>query len=139
LQTRFSHFKVRSDDFIYPVYVKAKIVYVIARMKIKTVMSRHEYICLHPEDNYLIYHNRADEILVGCEGTTINFYTAITQPILERCRFQSRKQERGLKHLIDGKLTHSISLQGVYRLSDRAARYFARLLNCDRANLEPNF
>jgi len=131
LQTRFSHFKVQQNDFIYPVCVKARIVYLIARMKVKTVMSRHEYIDLHPEDNYLIYHNCATEVLVGCESTAINFTTAIPQQILERCRFQSSKQERGLKYLIDGKLTHSISLQGVYRLSELSAIDFAQLLNCN--------
>ena len=117
LQTRFSHFKVRAGDFIYPVYVRDQTIYVIARMKVETAMTCSEYANLHPEDSYLILHSCANEVLVGSEGTNIRFDLAAPQEVLERWRFQSKKGERELKFLSNGKLKHSISLQGIYRLS----------------------
>lgn len=129
LQTRFSHFKVQPGDFIYPLCVQAKTVYVVACMKVKAAMTRSEYIHLHPEDSYLIRHSCASEVLVGSLGTTIRFDMAVPQEMLERWRFQSQKQERGLKFIIDGKLTRTISLQGVYHLSAESAQDLAKLLN----------
>jgi hypothetical protein len=132
LQTRFSHFKVQVNDLIYPLCVKNKTLYVLARMKVKALMTCWDYVSLHPEDSYLISHSCANEVLVGEAGTTIRFDVAVPQNVLESWRFQSQKRQRGLKFLESGKLKHSISLQGVYRLSEPTAQKLANLLNADR-------
>lgn len=131
-QTRFSHFKVQVNDLIYPLCVKNQILYVLGRMKVKALMTRWDYVRLHPEDSYLILHRCANEVLLGEAGTAISFDVAVPKNLLESWRFQSQKRKRALKFLEDGKLRHSVSLQGIYRLSEATARDLADLLEGDR-------
>jgi hypothetical protein len=117
LLTRFSHYKVACGDYIMPVRVFEKNLYLIGLMKVKQSVNRWVYLKDHPADELFIYHDCANEVLVGEEGTPIRFDTIVPQQYLEELRFVSKRGERGIKYVQDGKLMRSVSLEGVYRLS----------------------
>jgi hypothetical protein len=142
---------VKTDDYIYPLRVKHGILYVIACMRVKEIVSLEAYIEHNPGifagvertpwpsitfDNYVKLHPEmrilaptcTEEVVLGGEGTPIRLDVAVSPELLERLRFRSQKRERSLKHIQDGKLKSVISLQGIYRLSARSADEFARLL-----------
>ncbi|MFF6901635.1 hypothetical protein [Streptomyces hydrogenans] len=48
--------------------------------------------------------------------------------VLERLTFTSRRGERTLRFVEDGRLTRSIGLQGVYRLAPASAEELRRLV-----------
>jgi hypothetical protein len=148
----FRRFGVQAGDFIYPLWVYQGIVYVLGRMKVKRLISLVDYFEEYPQlfegcergaypmatfDNYLKVHPErrflapscTDEVAIGEEGTPIRLDVAIPSDLLVRLRFRSRRGERGLKHIENGKLTHTISLQGgIYRLQDESAHQMERLV-----------
>jgi hypothetical protein len=81
----------------------------------------------HPELGYLA-PTCTTEVVIGEEGTPIRLDVAVPPDLLERLRFRSRRGERGLKHIQNGRLTQAITLQGIYRLSPSSADELAALL-----------
>jgi hypothetical protein len=81
----------------------------------------------HPELRYLA-PTCTSEVVIGAEGTPIRLDVAVPSDLLERLRFRSRRGERGLKHIRDGRLRQAITLQGIYRLSPSSADELAALL-----------
>jgi hypothetical protein len=151
-EPRFSRFGVKPGDYIYPVHLLDGVLYVLGRMKVRRLMPLIDYLAenretfgvgekrevshrifqnwleAHPEMRYLAW-TCSDEVVLGEEGTTIRFDVSVPSILMERLRFRSRRGERGLKHLVDGRLKSSISLQGgIYRLSEESAALFESLL-----------
>lgn len=127
--TRFSHYRVSTGDFILPVRAFRQTLYVIAKMRVAEALSRAEYLARHPLDELLIVDECADEVLVGDEGTPIRFDVPVPGEALAELRFVSKKGERSLKHVEDGKLLRSASLEGLYRLAPESARTLTSLLD----------
>jgi hypothetical protein len=98
-------------------------------MRVSQVLTRADYLSRHPQDGPLIRHSCADEVLVGEEGTAIRFRRAVPPAVLERFSFRSRKAERCLKHVEEGKLNSAIGLQGIFRLTWRSAQDLDEVLN----------
>ncbi len=142
---------VKAGDSIYPIRVEQGILYVIARMRVKEVISMEDYIERNPDlfvgverspwvsvtfDNYVKLHPEirflaptcTDEVVLGDGSTPIRLDTAIPPELLARLRFRSQKRERGLKHIQDGRLKSVVSLQGIYRLSEASAAEIAAQL-----------
>ena len=66
---------------------------------------------------------------IGEEGTPIRLDVMVPPDLLERLRFRSRKRERGIKHIENGRLKNVNSLQGgIYRLSEQSELEFETLL-----------
>jgi uncharacterized protein (TIGR02996 family) len=128
-QTRFSDMKVRAGDYIYPLRVQARKVYLIARMRVSRATNPEEYLAAHPEDAHLVNREScAGEVLAGVEGTPIQFNLVVPHEILERLSFRSQKAVRKIKYVVDGELTRPISLQGVFRLTAQSVRDLDALL-----------
>jgi hypothetical protein len=85
------------------------------------------YLRLHPELHYLA-PTCTEEVAVGEEGTSIRLDNAVPPDMLERLRFRSRRGERPLKHVENGRLKSIVSLQGIYRLSEASAAEFETLV-----------
>ncbi len=142
---------VKEGDEIYPIRVKHGVLYVIARMRVKEILSVEDYIERTPSifagveqtpypsvtfDNYVKLHPEmrilaptcTEEVVLGYESTPIRLDVAVPPELLGRLRFRSQKGERGLKHIQDGRLKSVISLQGIYRLSETSAGEIADLL-----------
>lgn len=81
----------------------------------------------HPELEYLA-PTCTSEVVIGEEGMPIRLDVAVPPDLLVRLRFRSRRAERGLKYIEDGRLTKVLSLHGIYRLSPSSAAELAALL-----------
>ena len=142
---------VKEGDYIYPVRVNKGVLYIIARMRVKEILSLEHYIESYPDvfagcersrgasvtfENYLKIHpeNRflaptcTEEVVLGYESTPIRLDLVVPSDVLESLRFRSQKRERALKHIQDGRLKSVIVLQGIYRLSEKSADIIANLL-----------
>ena len=104
LQTRFSHFGVRSGDTIFAVSVARKRLHLFGRMTVDQ---------LEIEEGY--------ETARGILGSRVYFDLTVPREILERWRFSAKRGERSIKFLIDGEIVRAISFQGIYRLTPQTA------------------
>ena len=69
------------------------------------------------------------EVALGEEGTPFGLMIAIPADVLEGLRFRSQRGERGVKHIVGGRLKSANSfLGGTYRLSEASARHFEAVL-----------
>lgn len=135
-RTDFSFMGVKPGDYLYPLRVRKKKVYVVARMKIQAVLSRQEYLSTYPANREMVDSTCDRHFLLGENGTLIRYDLAVPPQMLERMRFRSRKQERGLKYLKDGELARSVSLHGIFRLTQSSAADLDSLLDGDYQRLE---
>ncbi|MFI8500694.1 hypothetical protein ACIGFK_19700 [Streptomyces sp. NPDC085524] len=75
------------------------------------------------------------EVLLGPPGTPLTFSTVAPPDLLERLTFTSRRGERTLKYVEEGRLVRSVSLQGIYRLAaDSATELRGLVLDLSRSN-----
>jgi len=63
--------------------------------------------------------------------TTPRFDTVVPGNLLERLTYTSRRGERLLKHVEDGRLIRSTSLQGIYRLAADSTEELDQLVRRD--------
>jgi hypothetical protein len=104
LQTRFSHFGVRSGDTIFAVSVAQKRLHLFGRMTVDE---------LEVEEGF--------ETARGVHGSRVYFDLTVPREILERWRFSAKRGERSIKFLIDGEITRAISFHGIYRLTSQTS------------------
>ena len=144
-EPRFSTYRVRAGDYILPIGVRRGVVYVISRMKVRHVLPLPDYIAdypavftgcdvrkppsdvlrnwlrLHPEKGFLA-PTCTDEVAVIEDATPLRLDVALPPAVLARLVFKSGTRESTLGGIVDGKLTRSLSLQGLYRrLSKQSA------------------
>jgi hypothetical protein len=144
----FQRAGVRPGDLVYPVRVAQGALYVLGCVRVEATMSLEAYIAANPGlfggleggwpmatlENYLACHPElawlaptcVDEVVLG-EGTPIRLSVQVAPDAVCRLRYRSRRGERPLKHVIDGRITHVIGLQGVYRLAPDSAAVFERI------------
>jgi hypothetical protein len=127
---------VRVGDLVYPVAVANRRIHVVARMRVR------EMILLGQEDGPSLIEQRfpqfkawkflaptcTDEVLIGMDGTAPRADVPVPPEMLAKLTFRSQRGERHLKHVKDGELTRSISLQGIYRLGADSADDLAELI-----------
>ena len=153
-QPSFRRAGVSVGDSIYPISVSHGLLYLIARMRVKTILSLEEYIDQNPTlfapykrtnwsmetlNAYLadrpwqryLFHNCTDEVVVADESTPIRFDLTVPPEIVEGLRYRSQRRERPIKHQEQGRITSVISLQGIYRLSEASAVEFERLASSE--------
>ena len=148
----FRRFGVKNGDDIYPITVSAGVLYLLGRMRVRRLLSIEEYIAenpetfagyesayaealtfynwqkAHPEYGYLA-PTCTSEAALGEEGTPLGLMVPVPSDVLEGLRFCSQRGERGVKHVIDGRLKSIVSIQGgTYRLSEASARQFEAVL-----------
>ncbi|MFE1346704.1 hypothetical protein [Streptomyces sp. NPDC058757] len=68
------------------------------------------------------------EVLLGPPGSPLSFDTVVPGELLERPAFASRRGERTLGHVEDGRPTRSAGLQGIYRPAPASAAEPRRLV-----------
>jgi hypothetical protein len=135
---------VQPGDVIYPIRVLHGTMYVVARMRVKLIAPLVDYLAQNGElfhgikrgeylhqtlDNYFQQHPEkrylaptcTEEIVIGVEGSPIRFDVPVPADLLVRLRYRSQRREREIKHIQDGKLKNTLSVHGIYRLSDDSA------------------
>ena len=126
---------VQEGDDIYPVQVHSGTVYLLGRLRVQQLISLEhgdqvglgDFLRRYPTWDFLA-PTCTTEVVIGQDGTPLRLDLAIPPDMLARLRFRSRRGERGLKHIEDGRLKSSIGLQGIYRLSRPSAAEIEALL-----------
>ena len=145
---------VKAGDYIYPIRVHNGILWIIGRMRVRDILPLEDYVTAYPHlfadytrknrigwaedllDQYFTNHREqcylrytcTEEVVLGDAGTAIRFDRAVPADLLTQLRYRSQRQERGIKYIEDGKLKNTLSLQGIYRLSEPSAQAFERLV-----------
>lgn len=73
------------------------------------------------------------EVVLGPPGSPLRFDRPLPGEHLEHLTFTSRRGERKLKYVEDGRLLRALSLQGIYRLAPESADIIARHLTIEEA------
>ncbi|MFF9147695.1 hypothetical protein ACF1BN_22850 [Streptomyces sp. NPDC014861] len=135
-QPSFLRAGVRPGDTIHPVRVHRTRLHVLGAMEVSRVLTHEEAGAELHDDDYakLMYWRRlktgfVSEVLIGPPGSPLSFDTVVPGELLERLTFTSRRGERTLKYVEDGRLLRSNSLQGIYRLAPASAAELRRLVS----------
>jgi hypothetical protein len=134
----FSRSGVARGDAVFPIAVSGGRIFLIGRLAVRELVTAAEYIRGHAQDAAFIQHACARQVLVGEFGSVPHFGLGVPARVLERWSFLSRRGSRGHKHLVGGRLRHSIVVHGVYRVSaETASDLFALLLEREVGLLLP--
>lgn len=128
---RFSDWRLSPGDVLYLIRVAKGEMYVLSRARIACCTLRDAYLLDYSEDREAFQNGCANEAVVFDEATPFQMDARVPPEVLERLRFKSKSApggQRGLRHLVDGKLKRTVELQGIYRLTDASAEDFDRIL-----------
>ncbi|MFC8454026.1 hypothetical protein [Kitasatospora sp. NPDC057223] len=129
----------RAGDEVYALHVNRHELFVVSQMRV-TDMERQDCCGAAPatwQDSGFPGHGDwsmlgADDCgatAVHVDATPVRFDVPVPGELLERLTWQNRRgQTRVLKHVVDGRLERSISLQGFYRLTSESADELAELV-----------
>lgn len=129
-----------SGDEVYALHVNRGVVFVVSRMRVID-MERHDCCGTAPatwqdpafpghDDWSMLGANGCGAAAVHVNATPIRFDMPIPGDLLAGLTWRNRRgQTRGLKHVADGRLERSISLQGFYRLTSESAGELARVVD----------
>lgn len=113
----FKHYRVKPDDYIYPIAVRNGSLYLIARMQVYNCISLDTFQNLFPAQSAAVYNACADQILIGTDGTPIRLDRPVPAPFLANLTYQSAKGPRKPNYVEGGKVLKTNSFQGLYRLT----------------------
>jgi hypothetical protein len=150
---RFSRAGVKPGDSVFPVRVAKGRLHVLARLRVRAIHSAEVFVALFPgrfesidpaapavvrlqqwiEANPTVAAlcpGEADEVVVADDGMPITLDAVVSADRVAELRWQSeRRPERPIKHLdADGRITSTISLQGIYRLTPPSASILGETL-----------
>lgn len=131
--------RARAGDEVYAVHVNKGAVFVVTRLR---VLDRERGDCCGPASTSWdgpAFPGHGDWSMLGADGcgaeavhvdaTAVRFDTRIPGDLLAELTWRNlRGRIRGLKHVVDGRLEHSISLHGFYRLTPESAEELAKLV-----------
>jgi hypothetical protein len=123
----FRRATVQPGDLLYPIGLCDQIRYVFGRMRVEEIIPVGE-----PGqpglDEYLSRTWRflaptcTTEVVIGAEATCIHLDRPVPGEILQRLTYHPRRGPRPVKHVSeDGRLTHPLSVRGIYRLAESSA------------------
>jgi hypothetical protein len=124
----FRRAAVQPGDLLYPIGVCNQVLYVLGRMRVQQIVPVGEDQALLQE--YLARYGAwgflaptcTTEVVIGAGGTGILLDRPLPGEILQRLTYRPRRGPRPVRHVSDdGRLLHSISVQGIYRLAGSSA------------------
>ncbi|MEU1816842.1 hypothetical protein ABZ543_16810 [Streptomyces roseifaciens] len=131
----FQRAGVQPGDTIYPVRAFRTRLHVLGAMEVSRIIPyEHAGSELHDDDYTKLLDWRSlkvgcvTEVLLGPPGSPLTFSAVVPADVLERLTFTSRRGERKLKHVEEGRLMRSASLQGIYRLAADSAAELRRVV-----------
>ena len=151
---RFSRAGVAPGDLIFPVRVLDGRLHVIGRIRVGAIYSADAFVASQPDrfasiapgepafvrlERWIaadpaiaaLCPGEADEVVVAADATAITLDAVVPAESVRDLRWQSgRRPERPIKHLDgDGRITSTISLQGVYRLAPPSVSILEKALS----------
>ncbi|MQY07293.1 hypothetical protein [Actinomadura macrotermitis] len=137
----------RAGDEVYALHVNRGTVFVVSRMRVDGV-GRRDCCGAAPStwqdpgfpghgDWSMLGAGGCGATAVHVDATPVRFDVPIPGDLLGRLTWRNRRgQTRGLKHVVDGRLEHVISLQGFYRLTCESAEELAEVADSPAPGLE---
>nr|WP_240929343.1 hypothetical protein [Streptomyces coryli] len=126
---------VEAGDRIVPLRARRGRLHVLGTMEVARILPYEDAGQDLADDDYTkLLHWKplktgcVSEVLIGPPGSVLDFDTTVPPKLLEQLTFTSRRGERQLKHVEDGRLLRSISLQGIYRLAPTSAAALRQLI-----------
>jgi len=124
----FRRATVRPGDLLYPIGVCEQVLYVLGRMRVREIVLAggdrallQQYLARSGAWRFLA-PTCTTEVVLGSEGTGILLDRPLPGEILGRLTYRPRRGPRPVRHVSDdGRLLHSISVQGIYRLAESSA------------------
>lgn len=132
----FRRAAVQPGDVLYPIGVCGQVLYVLGRMRVREIIRVGGEGEPRPEEYFGRYTRWrflaptcTTEVVVGAEGTRVHLDRPVPGDVLKRLTYQPRRGPRGVKHVSEeGRLTSSLSVQGIYRLAESSAADFDDIL-----------
>jgi hypothetical protein len=142
---------VHTGDLVYPITVCAGVLSVLGRARVRRILTLTEYVEQHADlfspglpgsstqafERYRAAHPAVAALAPTCtsevveceENIPLRFDLTISPDLLARLRYRSLRRERDLsQHLRDGRLVHSVAIQGIYRLTEPSAHELEALV-----------
>ncbi len=123
--TSFSRFKVGPGDQVVPVTVVDGVLYALASLEVRQKTTGDAWLPHHPEHARTRLRGCGSQVLAGTPGAVLRFDRPFTAAQLVAWRFDGG---RAFKHLVKGRLTRTMSLGGVYRVSVDTAKVIDSVL-----------
>jgi hypothetical protein len=123
----FRRATVQPGDLLYPIGLCDQVLYVFGRMRVEQIIPvggsgqpRLEEYLSHTWR--FLAPTCTTEVVIGVDGTGIRLDRPLPGEILKRLTYHPRRGPRPVKHVTeDGRLTHALSVQGIYRLAESSA------------------
>jgi hypothetical protein len=131
----FRRATVRPGDLLYPIGVRDQVLYLFGRMRVREIIHLDddqrllkEYLARYGAWRFLA-PTCTTEVVLGAEGTGVLTDRPLPGEMLRQLTYRPRRGPRPVKHVSeDGRLVHSISVQGIYRLAESSAADFDAVL-----------
>ena len=134
-------------DDVFALHVNRCVVYVVSRLRVVDKQRRACCGAAPATWRDAAYPGHDDWAMLGAggcgaspvhvEATPIRFDVAVPGDLLGALTWRNRRgEQRTLKYVVDGRLERSVSLQGVYRLTDESAARLGALLDSSPAPTE---
>jgi hypothetical protein len=125
----FRRATVQPGDLLYPIGVCRQVLYVFGRLRVKEIVAvggasqpRPEDYFRHGGDWRFLKGKCISEVVIGTEDSAIHLDRPLPGEVTKRLVFAPRRGPRPIKHVSDdGRLVHSVPVQGIYRLSESSA------------------
>ncbi|GGX76450.1 hypothetical protein [Streptomyces fructofermentans] len=129
----------RAGDEVYALHVNKCIVHVVSRMRVLDTERRDCCGAAPATWQDPAFPGHDDWSMLGAGGCgaapvhvdapPVRFDVPVPGDLLAELTWRNRRgKTRGLKYVVDGRLQHSISLQGFYRLTPESAEALADLV-----------
>ena len=135
---------VRPGDRIFAVRAWQAALHPVCSMEVQQIIDYDRAgMELADEDYAGLIHWRPlksgciNEVVLGPPGSPLRFDRPLPGEHLQHLTFTSRRGERKLKYVEDGRLLRALSLQGIYRLTPESADVLARHLINEKAAAQP--
>ncbi|MCM0679192.1 hypothetical protein NCC78_31665, partial [Micromonospora phytophila] len=134
----FRRAQVTAGDLVYPITVDRQVLYVLGRMRVTDIVTPGAEGIGHWFDRFPLWRWLASfcttEVVLGTEGIPLRLDAALPGDVLRRLTYRSRRGSRTVAHVSDdGRLVHSLGVQGIYRLAPPCAADLDAVLARPRA------
>ncbi|MFE9479754.1 MULTISPECIES: hypothetical protein [Streptomyces] len=126
---------VRPGDTVFPVRAFRRRLHVLGAMEVSRIIPYEDAGSELHDDDYtklldwkLLKAGCVSEVLLGPPGSPLGFDTVVPPELLARLTYTSRRGERTLRHVEDGRLVRSHGVQGIYRLAAGSAAELRQLV-----------
>jgi hypothetical protein len=121
-QPSFRRATVQRGDLLYPIGICDQALYVFGRMRVQEIIAADRRLLDEYFTRYKMWQFLAPtcttEVVIGAEGTRVHLDRPLPGEVLKRLTYQPRRGARPVKHVSeDGRLMHSLSVRGIYRLA----------------------